>query len=50
MKQSRATAIPEHVLEMKDMNCGIQQKNELSETIARAIWEGKAIMGILTAR
>jgi hypothetical protein len=29
---------------MKNTNRGVQQ-NELPETIARAIWEGKAIMG-----
>jgi hypothetical protein len=29
---------------MKNMNCGVRQ-NELSETIAWAIWEGKTIMG-----
>jgi hypothetical protein len=39
----RAT-IPEHVLELRTMNHGVMQ-NELSETIVRAIWEGKAIMG-----
>jgi hypothetical protein len=45
MKRSQAP-IPEHVLEMKNMNRGMQQ-NELSETsIARAmICKGKAIMG-----
>jgi hypothetical protein len=48
MKRSRATAYypSEHILEMKNMNRGVQQ-NELSEetTLARAIWEGMAIMG-----
>jgi hypothetical protein len=38
-------SIPAHVIEMKNMNRGVRQ-DELSETIARAIWEGgKAIMG-----
>jgi hypothetical protein len=37
--------IPEHVIELGNMNRGVWQ-NELTETIARAIWEeGKAIMG-----
>jgi hypothetical protein len=40
----RAT-IPEHVIELRNnMNRGVRQ-NEFSETIARAIWERKAIMG-----
>jgi hypothetical protein len=43
MTKPRAT-IPEHVLEMKNMNRRVMQ-NETCETIARAIWEGKAIMG-----
>jgi hypothetical protein len=50
MQRSRATSIPEHVREMKTMNRGIEQ-NKQSETIARAIWEGKAIIrGTLTDR
>jgi hypothetical protein len=43
MTKPRAT-IPEHVLEMKNMNRRVMQ-NETCETIARALWEGKAIMG-----
>jgi hypothetical protein len=37
MIQSRTT-IPEHVIGMKIMNRGVRQ-DELSKTIARAIWE-----------
>jgi hypothetical protein len=36
--------IPVHVSEMKNMNRNVK-RNEKPETIARAIWEGKAIMG-----
>jgi hypothetical protein len=36
--------IPVHVSEMKNMNQNLVQ-DEATETIARAIWEGKAIMG-----
>jgi hypothetical protein len=36
--------IPVHISEMKNMNRNVEQ-NEESETIAKAIWEGKAIMG-----
>jgi hypothetical protein len=39
MKPSQAT-VAEHVIEMKNMNRGVRQV-ELSETIARAIGEGK---------
>jgi hypothetical protein len=42
MTKPRAT-IPEHVLEMKNMNHRVMQ-NEMCKTIARAIWEGKAIL------
>jgi hypothetical protein len=44
MRMPRAT-IPVHVSEMKNMNNRNVEQNEQSETIARAIWEGKAIMG-----
>jgi hypothetical protein len=44
MTKPRAT-IPEHILEMKNMNREVVMQNETCETIARAIsWEGKAIM------
>jgi hypothetical protein len=46
MQRSRAT-IPEHVREMKTMNRGVEQ-NEQSQTIARGIWECKAISWVAT--
>jgi hypothetical protein len=44
MQRARRPTIPEHAPEMKNMNRGVEQ-NEQAETIARAIWEGNAIMG-----
>jgi hypothetical protein len=45
MKRSQAT-IPEHVvIKLQNMNCGMWQNEMSKTTIARAIWEGKAIMG-----
>jgi hypothetical protein len=41
----QATPIPEHIIELRNMNHGGMRQNELSETIVQAIWEGKAIMG-----
>jgi hypothetical protein len=43
MQRSRAT-IPEHVREMKTMNQGVDQIEQSETSIARAIWEGKAIL------
>jgi hypothetical protein len=45
MTMPRAT-MPAHISEMKNMNRNIE-RNVTLETIAKAIWEGKAIMGTL---
>jgi hypothetical protein len=44
MTMPRAAIIQEHVSEMKKMDRNIE-RNVTYETIAKAIWEGKAIMG-----